>query len=227
MEQEPLKQNRPSLIVPRHVRPSLPRMLVSIALRPRATFRAAREGKWFDFRLALVFLLAYSAVEAATWVWSGMSRGGNPLKFFYVGDALPDRLLLIRRLDPAAQFVLLFAAKVGADLGIMTVTHHFATRRLKAPRGSFKEWFATYGYILAVLDLYFILAGAVAIVPGPRALAASHILLAFTLTWILLVYTWAYADTYGLDDDSAYRYFWVIFLAIPVAFLAPGMVLIP
>lgn len=202
-------------------------MLVDIALRPRATFRAAREGKWFDFRLALLFLLTYSAVEAATWVLSGMSRGGNPLRFFYIGDALPDRLLVIQRLGPVAQFALLFPAKVGADLGIMAMTHHFATRRLKAPRGSFREWFAAYCYILAILDLYFILAGAVAALPGPRALAASHLLLAFTLTWIIMVYTWAYADVYGLDDDQAYRYFWVIFLAVPVAFLAPAVLLIP
>lgn len=209
-----------------HARPALPRLLLSIALRPRETFRKSREGNWFDWRLALLFLVGLSAVEAAVWVMTGQSRGGNALRVLYMGDTVPERLQLMNKWDPAMQFPALLAAKVGADLFIMGVTHRFA-RLSKAPRGTFKEWFAAYGYILAILDLYFIFATGIAILPGPRALAVSHILLAVTLAWIMMVYTWAYGEVYGLDDDKAYRNFFVFFLAIPVAFLAPAALLIP
>ncbi len=201
-------------------------MLIDIALKPRATFRAAREGNWFDWRLALVFLVGYSAVEAAVWVMTGQSRGGNPLRVLFAGDVVPDRFQVMNRWSPAAQFPVLLGAKVGADFFIMGVTHRVA-RLSKAPRGTFKEWFAAYGYILAILDLYFIFATGIAVLPGTRALAVSHILLAVTLAWIMLVYTWAYGEVYGLDDDKAYRNFFVFFLAIPVAFLAPAALLIP
>lgn len=225
VEWESLKQRQQSSIVP-HARPPLPRMLADIALKPRATFRAAREGGWFDWRLALLFLVALSAVEAAVWVATGQSRGGNALKVLYVGDTVPGRLQVMNHWSPAMQFPVLLAAKVGADLFIMGVTHRFA-RLSKAPRGTFKEWFAAYGYILAILDLYFIFATGIAILPGERALAVSHILLAITLAWIVMVYTWAYGEVYGLDDDKAYRNFVVFFLAIPVAFLAPAVLLLP
>ncbi|MEM3086308.1 MAG: hypothetical protein QXO51_02695 [Halobacteria archaeon] len=207
-------------------RPPLPRILLDIALKPRITLHRGREGDWFDWRLALLFLVGLSAVEAAVWVATGQSRGGNPLKVLYMGDVVPERLQLMNAWSPLMQFPALLGAKVGADLFIMGVTHRFA-RLSKAPRGTFKEWFAAYGYILAILDLYFIFATGIAILPGTRALAVSHILLAITLAWIMLVYTWAYAEVYGLDDDKAYRNFFVFFLAIPVAFLAPAALLIP
>ncbi|MBI4361853.1 MAG: hypothetical protein HY558_01625 [Euryarchaeota archaeon] len=207
-------------------RPSLPRLLLSLGWSPRATLRRAREGGWFDWRVGLAILVGYSAVEAATWVLSGIPRNGEALRVLFVDELFPEKMRHATRLAPLAHFAVLWPLKVAGDLALVTASHHLA-RRLGATRGTWREWLAAYGYLVGILDLYFIWATSIAILPGERAMAVSHVLLAMTITVVIMVYTWAYAEIYGLDDDRAYRGFFLFLVGIPAALLAPAALLLP
>lgn len=201
---------------------SLLRLLLRLFLSPRSTVE--RERSQFRYSLAWVFLLGYSAIEALTWVLSGFPRGGDPLKVLFIGEILPPGVY--PTLSPALQFALLFPGKVAGDLLIITIAHRIATRRLGARQGTWKELFTTYNYLVAVLDPYFILATGIAILPGARVLATSHALLAFTLALNATLFPYVWARVYGLDDDKAYRWFWLVMILVPVTLLVPAGLLV-
>lgn len=202
--------------------PSLLRLLFRLLLHPRSTVE--KERSHFRYPLAWAFLLGYSAVEALTWVLSGIPRGGDPLKVLFVGEILP--LGTYPTLPPALQFALLFPGKVAGDLLLVTIAHRIATRRLGARQGTWKELFTTYNYLVAVLDPYFILATGIAILPGERILATSHALLAFTLALNATLYPYVWGRVYGLDDDTTYRWFWLAMILVPATFLVPAGLLV-
>jgi hypothetical protein len=203
---------------------SLPRLLLRLLLHPRATVE--NERHLFRYPVAWAFLLGYSAVEALTWVLSGIPRGGDPLKVFFVGEILPPGTYPTT-LPPALQYAILFPGKVAGDLLLVTVAHRIATRRLGAKQGSWRELFTTYNYLVAVLDPYFILATGIAILPGERVLATSHALLAVTLALNATLYPYVWARVYRLDDDAAYRWYWLAMILVPATFLVPAGLLVP
>ncbi|MBI2890546.1 MAG: hypothetical protein HYY13_07140 [Nitrospirae bacterium] len=193
--------------------------LAGITLRPRATVRAFIEGGTFSYTAAWLLLIAYSAAAAATWVAAGRASDGNALRVLFIGEIV--RPTILPTLSPRAQFAVLLAGKLACDLGLVFGSHRLAVRALGATRGDLGTWFKTYCFLLSVLDLYFVLATGVAALPDPTgtAMMISHVLLAFCLAWNTLVFTWAYAEVYGISDDRAYRGFFLSIILVPATVL--------